>query len=291
MLIFAALGDAYGAAYEFVPIDEWKIPNTGRHLSKHPYLPIGDGKYTDDTQMSIAVVEAMLSVSGKDPLPRNPTQRIDFLEFFYNAYTRDKRAGYSRGFQNLLDSTLNGAELFASIDPKSTRSGAVMRAAPIGGYPNLTTVLKYAAMQAKTTHDTPIAIECAQAIALAAHYLIHRVGPRKNLGGFINEMLFDRTVDWEADRTEWATVEAVDCARNALTAWRNSKTTTEVLTNSVAPGGDTDTVATIAMSLAWADPEIKDDLGLNMLNDLESGTYGFEYLFDLNHRYVERFCK
>ncbi|MNY28725.1 hypothetical protein D3C86_1627190 [compost metagenome] len=86
-------------------------------------------------------------------------------------------------------------------------------------------------------------------------------------------------------------MEAVDCARNAVTAWYKSSTVTEVLVNSVAPGGDTDTVATIAMALAWADPTIRDDLHVNMLNDLETGVYGFEYLFDLNHRFVERFCK
>lgn len=288
MLLYTAIGDAYGAAYEFIPHDEWKVPNTGNHYSKHPVLEIGNGKYTDDAQMTLAVVEAMVN----ETRTKSPMGPIKWADYFHNAYSRDPRPGYSSGFEKILQETADGQELQNIIVPNSTRSGAVMRAAPIGGFKHVNAVISQATEQARVTHDTPIAIECSRAIALASHFLIYKVGHRDELGEFVNKFLgHSRTVDWTEDRREWASVEAVDCARNAITAWRNSTTATEVLINSVAPGGDTDTVASIAMSLAWADPSIRDDLSLNMFNDLEVGPFGFQYLFDATHKYVERFCK
>ncbi|MNK60488.1 ADP-ribosylglycohydrolase [compost metagenome] len=284
MLVYAAIGDAYGAAFEFLDYARWP-KNDGQHYYRQPDTGLGDGKYTDDTQMLAGVVDVMLK-SGRHATP------LEFANKWHDQYNRDPRAGYAMGFKNLLESTENGEELIEKLIPKSSRSGAVMRAAVVGGLNNVHDVLDMAKRQAIITHDTPIAIECAQAVALLAHFMIHKRGPRDQARGFVNDVLAGtRTVDWTEDRNDWATVEAVDCARNAVTAWYKSSTVTEVLVNSVAPGGDTDTVATIAMALAWADPTIRDDLHVNMLNDLETGVYGFEYLFDLNHRFVERFCK
>lgn len=283
MLVYAAIGDAYGAAFEFLDYARWPI-NNGQAYFRQPDTGLGEGRYTDDTQMMAAIMTTMLEQGDL-------ATSSDYVENFFQFYKRDPRPGYSMGFKNLMDGCENGHELEKQLRPISSRSGAVMRAAPIGGFESVHEVLEMAARQAATTHNTPIAIECSQAIALLAHYLIHNKGPRNQARGYINDMLAKREVDWTVDRNDWATVEAVDCARNAVTAWYNSHSVTEVLVKSVAPGGDTDTVATIAMSLAWADKTITDDLHVNMLNDLESGVYGFGYLFDINHRYTEQFCK
>lgn len=45
MLVYAAIGDAYGAAFEFVKHERWE-PNTGKTYYAHPDLPLGiKGKY------------------------------------------------------------------------------------------------------------------------------------------------------------------------------------------------------------------------------------------------------
>lgn len=283
MLIYGAIGDAYGAAFEFLEPARW-ARNDGQNYYRQPDTGLGKGRYTDDTQMMAAVMEVMLE-NG------TVVTALDFYDRFHDNYKRDPRDGYAMGFKNLMESVENGTELMGKIRPISARSGAVMRVAPVGAFEKVSDVLQVAELQAKTTHDTPIAIECAQAVALLTHYLIHKKGPRNQARGYVNDMLPQRTVDWTEDRDDWASVDAVDCARNAVTAWYRAKSVTDVLVRSVAAGGDTDTVATIAMSIAWADSSLQDDLDVNMLNGLETGVYGFEYLFDLNHRFVEKFCK
>jgi len=283
-LIYIAVGDAYGASREFVePKDQG--PNDGKTYGKHPQLPLGNGRYTDDAQMSIAVVRAMLS-GGR--IPRKP---IKWADFFHETYKRDPRPGYSSGFAKLLDSTENGEDLLLSIVPHSVRSGAPMRSAVLGAYSDVSTVLRLTAEQAAITHNTPIAIECARAVALAFHYLVHRKGPREKLGEFVNFNLGSPQVDWTHDRREWASVDAEPCTRNAITAWRDSTSASEVLKNAIRFGGDVDTVAAIAMALAWADPTIANDLDPELLDGLEAEPYGFQYLHDKTAEYVEMFLK
>lgn len=284
MLVYAAIGDAYGAAFEFLNYERWPL-NNGQAYFRQPDTGLGDGKYTDDTQMMAALMTTM------NEHYTTLVSSSEIVENFFQSYKADPRPGYSMGFKNLMDECETATELYDRLNPQSTRSGAVMRAAPVGAYKAIEAVLEMSARQAAITHNTPIAIECAQAVALLAHYLIHVGGPRDKAREFINANVPNRTVDWTIDRTDWASVEAVDCARNAITAWYNSHSVTDVLVRSVAPGGDTDTVATIAMSLAWADKSLDDDLHVNMMSDLESGTFGFGYLFDINHRFVEKFCK
>lgn len=292
MLIYAAIGDAYGAAWEFVPHDSWPNPNTATAYHKHPEIPLGNGRYTDDAQMTSAVIEALVDFRRELLRPYNKP-KIPFENYFVKAYRQDPRPGYSKGFASLLETCETGIELKNTIVNNSTRSGAAMRAAPVGLLGEISQVLDLTQQHVSVTHNTPIAIEAASAVALAVHYLVHVKGPRDQLGGFINYNLPAklRTVDWTQDRTEWASMEAVDCARNAITAWRNATTVSQVLINAVAPGGDTDTVACIAMSIAWADKSLTDDLHVNMVADLEHEAFGFGHLFDINHTFVETYYK
>jgi ADP-ribosyl-[dinitrogen reductase] hydrolase len=288
MFIFQAIGDAYGAAFEFMEKDKWQ-PNNGLAYYRHPVIGIGAGRYTDDTQMSIAVMEAMLSFKNPDA---NGITSDDFAQSFFEVYKRNPRPGYSSGFTSILEESSTYVEMLNRIDGKSTRSGAIMRSAPVGFLKSYDRVLEVSAMQCAITHNTPIAIYASQAISLTMHYLIHLRGTCDGIGTFLNAALGKKFgIDWNEDRTEWASIEAVDCARNAITALRTSRTTTEVLINSVEPGGDTDTVASIAMALAWASRQIEDDKSISLTSELESGTYGFEFLYNLTHSASERYLK
>jgi hypothetical protein len=60
VLIELAVGDAYGAGFEYV---DQSAVRTGNDLSRyvaHPRHQIAPGSYTDDTQMSLAVAEAIV---------------------------------------------------------------------------------------------------------------------------------------------------------------------------------------------------------------------------------------
>ena len=82
MLLELAIGDAYGIPFEFVSAAEFPRNDlSGYH--RHPRYPIAPGGYSDDTQMSIAVAEAVLS---GEPF----TKRL-FAEHFVATFQRDPR--------------------------------------------------------------------------------------------------------------------------------------------------------------------------------------------------------
>ena len=57
MFLEMAIGDAYGAGFEYAPADFVKQNNTLTAYVKHPKHSLAPGSYTDDTQMSIANAE------------------------------------------------------------------------------------------------------------------------------------------------------------------------------------------------------------------------------------------
>jgi hypothetical protein len=51
--------------------------------------------------------------------------------------------------------------------------------------------------------------------------------------------------------------------------------------------GDVDTVAAIALGAASCSSEYEQDLPTNLINNLEQGQYGREYLIDLDRKLME----
>jgi ADP-ribosylglycohydrolase len=118
--------------------------------------------------MSLAVAE--LLEAGEPWTPANLADR------FVTGFHRDRREGYAGRFYDFLLSVSDGEEFLRRIRPDSDKSGAAMRAAPIGLLPTVDDVLHHAAVQAAVTHDTPAGIASAQAAALAVYYCHHDLG-------------------------------------------------------------------------------------------------------------------
>ena len=78
MLLQLAVGDAYGASFEYSPQSHIEKHNTGVYFSKHPRHKIPPGYYTDDTQMTLAIAEQIISGDAWSPL--NLAKR--FVEVF-----------------------------------------------------------------------------------------------------------------------------------------------------------------------------------------------------------------
>ena len=94
MLVEMAIADAYGAAFEFIQAPVAGLINNGTAYHVNPETGLGGGRYTDDTQMALAVAEHMLTGA--------PETRVGLAHSFLNAYRRDKRPGYSRRFQRAI---------------------------------------------------------------------------------------------------------------------------------------------------------------------------------------------
>jgi ADP-ribosylglycohydrolase len=277
MLLELAVGDAYGAAFEYAPLDHIRKHNTGSYYSKHPRHSLAPGCYTDDTQMSIAVAEAILS--GERWSPRL------LAHHFVEAFRRDPREGYSANFYKLLCELRDGNDLLARIRPDSDKSGASMRAGPLGVFPSVGEVIEKCRVQAAITHDTPDGISAACAAALMSHYFLYDLGPKDRLGEFLQSQVPGAwSAPWvgKVGQKGWMSVRA------AITAVMRNARLSDLLMDCVNFTGDVDTVGAIAMAAASCSREYEQDLPENLRLCLENGPFGRDYLAELNRRLLER---
>jgi ADP-ribosylglycohydrolase len=267
MLLELAIGDAYGAGFEYVDAEMIRQQNTLSGYVKHPRHHIQPGSYTDDTQMSLAIVEAM--VSGE------PWKPVLLADRFVKVFQRDPREGYASGFYHFLLHVHDGKQFLKEINPTSEKSGAAMRAAPIGIYPTIPLVIERCTIQAALTHNTPGGINAAVAAALMTHYFRYKLGPKKALGSFLEAYVPGRwAVPWTGKvRSQgWMSVQA------AITALIGCNTMSDVLRACIQFSGDVDTVAAIALAAGSCSAEIAQNLPVHLFDQLENGQYGRDYI-------------
>lgn len=296
MLLGIAIGDTFGAGYEFAfpKISQFRDVNLNEYATnpKKMFNQV-PGNYTDDTQMSIAVCEALLS--GK------VFSRELLAEYFVSCYKRDQKVGYAKGFKSLLDSVSDGKELLEKIKPDSIRNGAAMRSVPLGLIKNKFKVIEYAKINASVTHNTAKGIASSVVVALESHYNFHKgrnahyeteIYPHiKSLDYETASYLFNvsklRKLDLETIlgehknsgvpcdgmRTVGAMVYLLDNFRNPL----------DIIVNSVRFGGDTDSVAAISLGINLMNRNVS-ELPSWMLKTLNNEAYGCDYLIDLGKK-------
>lgn len=275
MLIELAIGDAYGAGFEYSPEPMIREHNTLSAYVQHPRHNIRPGCYTDDTQMSIAIAESI--ASGE------PWNRENLAHRFVTAFKRDPREGYAGGFYAFLQLVNDGPEFLDKIRPHSDKSGAAMRAVPIGIFPEVGEVIERCRLQAAITHDTPDGINAALGVSLMAHYFIYAVGPKAELPQFISKYIpGDWTTPWQGKVGS----KGMMSARAALTTVVAHDSLCEILKACIAFTGDVDTVAAIALGAAACSPEISQDLPIVLFDTLEQGQYGSEFLRRLDSQLI-----
>jgi ADP-ribosylglycohydrolase len=274
MLLELAIGDAYGAGFEYASLDLIRRHNDVTHYVQHPrHRGTRPGMYTDDTQMSLAIVEAL--VSGERWTREHLAAR------FVEVFRRDPREGYAGGFHAFLQEVHSGAEFLDRIRPHSDKSGAAMRAAPLGVLPTIGQVIDRCRLQAALTHDTPDGVHAAQASALMTHYFLYDLGPREWLGEFLaGQVPGQWAVPWsgKVGPKGWMSVRA------AVTAVTRNHGLSDLLRDCVAFTGDVDTVATIALAAASCSQDYAQDLPDGLVRGLENGPYGRDYLVDLDRK-------
>jgi ADP-ribosylglycohydrolase len=278
MLVELAVGDAYGAGFEYAPYETVRRHNTAAYYTKHQKHNIPAGCYTDDTQMTLALVELLLS--GERWNAQNVAER------FVQAFHRDPREGYAGRFYDFLQTIRTGEELLDRIDPASDKSGAAMRAAPLGFLPTIGEVVEKCKVQAAVTHNTVDGINAALVAALMTHYFLYNLGPKHRLPVFLQSQVDGQwRVPWvgKVGGKGWMSVRA------ALTALVRNTRLSDLLRDCIAFTGDVDTVATIALATASVCPEYEQDLPASLVQNLENGAYGRDYLAGLDRRLFDHF--
>jgi ADP-ribosyl-[dinitrogen reductase] hydrolase len=273
MLLELAVGDAYGAGFEYANRQLIRQFNDLSRYVQHPRHGTRPGQYTDDTQMTLAIVEAILS--GEDWTLLNLARR------FVEVFKRDAREGYAGSFHAFLRRVRDGEQFLAEIIPTSDKSGAAMRAVPIGIFKTTAEVIEKATIQAAITHNTPDGINAGVASALMSHYFLYRLGAKNDLGAFIEAHVDGQWADtWhgQVGSKGWMSVKA------AISAIQQHDSLSAILRACIDYSGDVDTVAAIALGAASCSQEIVQDLPQHLIDTLENGPYGRDYLLGLDQQ-------
>ncbi|HAX88971.1 MAG TPA: ADP-ribosylglycohydrolase [Cyanobacteria bacterium UBA11370] len=274
MLLELAIGDAYGAGFEYADSEFVKSYNDLSRYVQHPRYQIRPGCYTDDTQMSLAIAETLVD--------QEPWTREVLAEKFVTTFKRDQREGYARRFYQFLLNVQDGSQFLAEINWTSDKSGASMRAAPIGILPTVEKVIEFTSIQAAITHNSPDGINAAVAAALMSHYFIYKLGAKQDLGKFLDThvpgYLWSQPWSGEVKSKGWMSVRA------AITAVEYNTSMSELLKYCIAYTGDVDTVAAIALAAGSCSEQISQDLPNHLIEGLENNSYGRDYIIELDRK-------
>lgn len=227
------IGDIVGSAYEF------------SHFKGKDFVPLfhPNARFTDDTVCTVAVADAL--IRGTDP----QATLIEWCKRYA------ENGGWGKQF----------ALWFMDDNPQpygSWGNGAAMRIAPVGllasteaeaiGWSDTVTAL---------THNHPDAMHTAQAVALAICWA-RRKTSAQDIGKQLNERygyplhLTPDDIRPGYKRTE----KAIDSVPQAISCALHSTSFEDAIRNAVSLGGDSDTIAAIAGSIAEALHGIPDNI-------------------------------
>ena len=190
--------------------------------------------YTDDTVLTVAVADAILS--GKS-----------YAETIKSYGKRDPLRGYGPRFMSWLFSP--------GIAPyNSFGNGSAMRVSPVAhAFDSQDSVLLNARKSAECTHNHPEGIKGAQATALAI-YMARSGADKEEIRNRIKSRFgydLDRTVDSIRPNYQFD-ITCPGSVPEAIIAFLDSTDFEDAIRNAVSLGGDADTQAAIAGSIAEA---------------------------------------
>ncbi len=233
-LLGAIWGDLCGAPYEFHPVKAADAIDLN-----HPKRAI-----TDDTILTLAVAKAILE---KRPY-------ADVIGEYARKYP-DK--GYGRQFyERWIKAGI--CEPYGSYG-----NGAAMRVAPIGwAFNTIDDVLREAKTSAECSHNHPLAIQSAQAVALAL-FLARKGQDKETIQSSLEERFeytfppLDALREASHRRGFDVTYASVPVALGVFFA---TETFDDCLREAIALGADADTQASIACAVAEAYYGVEEDL-------------------------------
>lgn len=228
-MLGAIIGDIAGSIYEFNNIKTTDFPIIG-----------DDCFFTDDTVMTIAVAEALLRGERNDI--KTEKEMVKSFKKYGKLYPDVE---YGSRFKEWL--TSSEQKPYGSFG-----NGSAMRVSPVAWFfHSLEKVEKYAEISAKVTHDHEEGIKGAKATA-AAIFLARNGRSKDYIKRYIelkykydfSKTLDEIRLDYKFDETCQGTVPV------ALRVFFESESFEDTLRNAISLGGDSDTLAAIACSVA-----------------------------------------
>jgi len=241
-LIGAIAGDIIGSVYEHhnIKVVDFPLFNPGC-------------RFTDDTVLTVAIADAILSGSGY----------AGKLREYCLLYPE---RGYGPGFRRW-------AVAGRSTPYNSKGNGSAMRVSSIGSaFGTLEEVLRESKRSAEVTHNHPEGIKGAQAVASAV-FLARTGTSKEDMKAYIRETFeYDLSEPIDSIRTHYGfDVTCAGSVPQAITAFLESEGYEDAIRKAISIGGDSDTIACIAGAIAEAFyrgvPQNIADFALSKLDD------------------------
>lgn len=251
-LLGAVIGDISGSWYEF------------REFKKRPATLVTQRDFfTDDSVLTLAVAEGMMN--GFEKVDRARLQdedvqaafRLEIVKSICEFAHRYPDAGYGNTFIRWY---ADAYERQVYEPYNSWGNGSAMRASFAGwAAQSLEEALVLGKLSAEVTHNHPEGIKGAQAIA-AGIYLLRSGKSRAGVREYLSQM-YD--LNFTLDEIRPSYHFEVSCQKSvpqAINAFLEAEDFEDTLKNALSLGGDADTLAAMAGSLAEACYPIPTDL-------------------------------
>ena len=228
------IGDIAGSRFEF---DRGPWTKNFRFFTREDEL-------TDDTVMTIAVADALLRAGVDADEKTVKAQLIERMQMWGRRYPN---AGYGARFIHWV---------FADqpVPYDSLGNGSAMRVAAAGWlYPTLKRTEEVAGWTAEVSHNHPEGIKGAQCTA-AMIFMARNGSGREEMKAYVSEHYgydLQESVD-DLRRRHRHDETCMDTMPKALICFFESTDFEDAIRNAVSIGGDTDTIAAIAGSMAEA---------------------------------------
>jgi ADP-ribosylglycohydrolase len=222
-MLGAIVGDIIGSVYE----------GTGYKSKQFP-LFVGASTFTDDTVLTVAVADCLLTSAS-------------YVDKFHEYTRRYSNRGFGSGFLHWVHR--------GSREPyNSWGNGSAMRVIPVAyAFETLEEVLHEASASAEVTHNHPEGVRGAQATAAAA-FLARNGASKQEIREFTEEQ-----IGYSLSRTIASIRESygfdVSCqgtVPEAITAFLESEGYEDAVRLAISLGGDADTLACITGGIAEA---------------------------------------
>ncbi|GHU57067.1 hypothetical protein FACS189411_09530 [Bacteroidia bacterium] len=232
LILGAIAGDIIGAPYEFTGMKNNDFPLYNSAVK-------GINRFTDDTVLTVATMDCLLS--------KEEQQDYNYTSFYRQYGKKYPSAGYGDSFYGWL-------YMECPKPYNSFGNGSAMRVSPIGWwFDNMEDVLRESKLSAEVTHNSEEGIRGAQAVATAV-FLARTEKSKKILSKYISDK-FGFNLNLTCNDIKKNYKYEIRCDKTvpeAIICFLESSDYESAIRLAVSLGGDSDTLAAIAGSIAEA---------------------------------------
>lgn len=251
-MLGAIIGDVVGSYYEVLEVKEIKNGHRSyeeriKILDQNTPLFTENSSVTDDSILTFAIYKAIKENKPYEEMLKYYTkEEIDLGKDMYG------RSRFGKGFVEWVNGNTQGT---------SYGNGASMRISPVGYLFDTLEEVKQETYKATIpSHNHEESILCAEAVSTSI-FLLRNGMSKEELKEYIEKNYFKLDYDLEDLRRNYKfTSKSINSVPQAIFAFLESNSFEETIRNAISIGGDTDTIACIAGSLAESYYGIPEDL-------------------------------